>query len=85
MRPTVHELKVAPEYWDALVDGSKTFEVRRNDRAFQRGDLLHLWRVDRHGYRSVHDPLVATVTYVFAGDPRWQALQPGYVVLGLAI
>jgi len=39
---TEHVLKVVPPYFDALVDGSKAFEVRRNDRAFQCGDLLIL-------------------------------------------
>lgn len=37
-----HELKVVPPYFDALVSGSKTFEVRKNDRAYQRGDVLRL-------------------------------------------
>lgn len=27
--------------------------------------------------------VVARVTYVYSGDPRWPALTPGYVVLGL--
>ena len=39
---TVHELKVVPPYFDALVSGAKTFEVRKNDRAYQRGDVLKL-------------------------------------------
>lgn len=42
-----HELKVVPPYFDALVSGSKTFEVRKNDRAYQAGDVLRLreWHV----------------------------------------
>lgn len=40
--PRVHELKVAAPYFDALVSGAKTFEVRRNDRGYQRGDVLRL-------------------------------------------
>jgi len=42
MTGRVHELKVVPPYFDALVSGAKTFEVRRNDRGYQRGDLLRL-------------------------------------------
>lgn len=37
-----HTLKVIPPYFDAILDGTKTFEVRKNDRAYQRGDILHL-------------------------------------------
>jgi hypothetical protein len=44
-QPVVHELKVVPPYFDALCRGTKTFEVRRNDRAYQAGDgvRLRLW------------------------------------------
>lgn len=41
-QPATHELKVVPPYFDSLVSGSKTFEVRKNDRAYQRGDILKL-------------------------------------------
>lgn len=37
-----HLLKVIPPYFDALADGRKTFEVRKNDRAYQAGDVLLL-------------------------------------------
>lgn len=42
VKPRTHDLKVAPPYFDALVSGAKTFEVRKNDRGYQRGDLLRL-------------------------------------------
>lgn len=47
-----HLLKVVPPYFDSLVAGSKTFEVRRNDRAYQRGDVLRLreWHPHSTGY-----------------------------------
>lgn len=38
----VHDLKVWPEYFAALADGRKTFEVRKNDRGFKEGDTLRL-------------------------------------------
>lgn len=49
---STHELKVIPPYFDALVSGAKTFEVRKNDRAFQRGDILKLreWHPNETGY-----------------------------------
>lgn len=39
-----HTLKVEHEYMDALASGEKTFEVRRDDRGFQKGDRLLLCR-----------------------------------------
>lgn len=37
-----HELKILPEYFEAVADGSKTFELRNNDRDFKAGDVLIL-------------------------------------------
>ena len=35
-----HTLKTWPEFFDAIVAGEKTFELRRDDRGFNVGDLL---------------------------------------------
>lgn len=37
-----HELKIWPQYYCRVADGTKTFEVRRNDRGFQPGDTVVL-------------------------------------------
>lgn len=42
----LHELKTHPVYFERLEDGSKTFEIRRNDRGFQTGDTLQLREYD---------------------------------------
>jgi len=52
-----HELKIWPQYFCRVADGSKTFEVRKNDRGFQPGDevILNEWdpteitKSDSHG------------------------------------
>lgn len=41
-RTTQHELKVVAPYFDRLLDGTKTFEVRKDDRGFKVGDSLWL-------------------------------------------
>lgn len=38
----IHELKILPEYFDAVIKGEKTFEIRVNDRNFKKGDYLAL-------------------------------------------
>lgn len=37
-----HELKIWPQYYCRVADGTKTFEVRENDRGFQPGDEVVL-------------------------------------------
>jgi hypothetical protein len=78
----VHELKVLPEFIDAIFDGRKTFEARRDDRGFQVGDVLWLreWlpALNRHGGQEVR----VRVTYILRG-PGF-GVEEGYVVMGLA-
>lgn len=40
-----HELKTWPSFFEAIRRGEKMFEVRKNDRGFQKGDvlILHKW------------------------------------------
>lgn len=41
-----HNLKIWPQNFCRVKDGSKTFEVRKNDRGFQCGDLVCLNEFD---------------------------------------
>ena len=36
----IHAVKCLPDYFKALKDGSKTFEVRKKDRPYRVGDFL---------------------------------------------
>lgn len=38
----IHELKILPQYFEKVLDGSKTFELRKNDRGYEVGDILIL-------------------------------------------
>lgn len=45
-KPMIHELKVWPEFFDALANQTKNFEVRKNDRGFRVRDELLLKEYD---------------------------------------
>jgi 6-phosphogluconate dehydrogenase (decarboxylating) len=82
-----HILKTIECYWDALADGTKTFEVRRNDRFFQKGDTLILRKITEYGgYVSTGTPmkfhdLHFEVTCILQGGQH--GIEPGYCVMGL--
>ena len=38
----IHDLKILPEYYDAVDKGVKTYELRFDDRDFAVGDMLIL-------------------------------------------
>lgn len=77
---TVHILKVLPKYFQALVDGTKTFEVRRNDRAYQVGDILHLGEWAPEEGRFTGRSVAVKVTYIL-DDPQF--VPQVYVILGI--
>jgi hypothetical protein len=76
-----HELKTLPAYWDAVKRGEKTFEVRRDDRGFQKGDVLELVRTELQWSDIARSTLRCEITYILTGGQF--GIEPGYVVMGL--
>lgn len=84
-RTTVHHIKIQQEFADAIISGEKTFEVRKNDRGYQKGDLIRFHVVDE-GY-PITSPITShllndktyEITYVLSG---W-GLREGYVALAI--
>lgn len=73
----IHALKTLPEYFDAVIRGRKTFEIRLNDRDFHVGDYLALNEFyPVHGYTG--KSCMVQVDYIL-NNPDY--LQPGYVAL----
>lgn len=47
---TTHRLKVLIKYADAIMNGTKTFEIRKNDRGYEVGDKIVFDVVTNEGY-----------------------------------
>ena len=44
----LHDLKISNPFFQQVIDGNKSFEIRYNrDRGFQKGDLVNLIEVDK--------------------------------------
>ena len=77
-----HKIKILEQFARAVLSGDKTFELRENNRGYQKGDMLHFVPIDKLGVRSSDiDEFEAIVTYVLAG---W-GLKEGYVALGIKL
>lgn len=74
-----HELKTWPSYFQAVLDGRKTFEARKNDRDFRVGDNLKLreWIPDagRYSGREVE----VHVSYMLEGGSF--GIEAGHCIL----
>lgn len=76
----IHELKEQPNYFEDVISGRKTFEVRKADRPFKVGDLLALneYNPDTKEYTNR-----CCVVYIDCILNDLKYCKEGYVVLGI--
>ncbi len=84
-------LKTAAYCWDAIERGDKNFEIRRDDRGFQKGDVLVLRRLEKGlacdfystppGSRFGTMDLRRRVLWILTGNQF--GIEPGYVIMSL--
>lgn len=68
-REPLHELKIWPAFFRAVMEGRKTYEIRKNDRGFMVGDPIRLNEYDpTHGYTGKFCDV--KVTYLTEGG-QW--------------
>ena len=75
-----HELKIWPEFFNAVITGKKLAEVRKDDRGFQVGDTLILNEYDNLRSEYTGRSTVREVTYIARGIA---GIAPGYCVLSI--
>ena len=66
----VHYLKIKDEYYTDVEIGLKTFELRKNDRDFQVGDILMLIKLDDKG-NETDQVIKKKVKYVLKDCPQY--------------
>lgn len=89
----LHELKILPQYYDAVVNGIKTFEIRKNDRNYSVGDTIKLREFDKDDIYNVkwstHSEYTkrecyAVITYIL-NLKDFLNLDEDYVALGIKV
>ena len=77
----IHDLKVLPEYYEAIERGDKNFELRKNDRNYAVNDFLNLHEWDgEYTGRTIY----TMVKYIYHGTGEY-GLEKGYCILGLTV
>jgi hypothetical protein len=64
---TVHDLKTWPQYFQAVREGRKTFELRKWDRDYKEGDRLILREFDPLIDEFTGEAVRAIITYILTG------------------
>ena len=87
-----HTIKIKASYATAISEGRKNFEIRKNDRGYNAGDIVHFIVISDWAYEAgppytspgtyLDHPLNAMafeITYVYSGP--W--IEKDYVVFGI--
>ncbi len=77
----LHEIKIKDNYYYALIHGYKSFELRKNDRNYQVGDLIHF--VDVNGNDFLNESFnLFIITYVLKNVSEY-GLNENYCILSI--
>ena len=81
-----HELKLNLTFCDAVYNGRKPFEIRRNDRGFQTGDHIKFipfvsGETDRE--KMYPDHPIKTYEYIITYILNGWGIENGFIVMGI--
>ena len=78
-----HELKIKKEYIRDVFLLKKKSELRKNDRDFKAGDLIHFVTIDGKDIEK-HENNLFIVTYVYEGTGEY-GLAKGYCIVSIEL
>ncbi len=77
---TAHSVLILQKYFEEVLTGVKTFELRKNDRDYKVGDTIILNEFD--GKYLTSRVCIVQITYVLKDVPMY-GLMDGYAILGI--
>jgi len=75
-----HLLKIEPVFLDQIISGEKTFELRKNDRNYQKGDIIKFTDLTKNNFLG--ESYYFNVLSVFSCE-EYYGLRNGYVILSI--
>lgn len=77
-----HDLKTWPEVFLKVIEGTKTFEIRKNDRDFKVGDMVKMSEYDPKNEKYTgRETNYFEIVYILEGGQF--GLEPGFVAMQL--
>ena len=77
----INELKIQPKYFTEVLYKRKNFELRKDDRNYQVGDLITL-REYENGTYTGREIKNLPINFILRDCPEY-GLKEGYCILGL--
>ncbi len=74
-----HRVKILPEYYEAVLNQTKNFELRKDDRDYQVGDIV--WLEEWNGEAYTGRSLALKIKYILRNCPEY-GLMEEYCILG---
>ena len=82
----IHKLKTWPQFFDAVAYGAKSFDLRKDDRSFQVGDVLLLQEFDPYSNGGSYSGREVSRLVLYKLDaPSFSGIEKGYCILGLGV
>lgn len=85
----IHKLKIWPEYYNEILTGKKTFEIRKTDKDYKVGDTLYLQeynpkaKTENRDWGYTGNEMQVEVTYILTDDNPFINID-GFVIMSIA-
>lgn len=76
---SLHNLKIKTRFYNQVVSRqTKTYEIRKNDRNYKRGDAIVFWEVDANGLETGCKSKPFIITSEVLCSAEFEGLADGY-------
>lgn len=86
---TIHTIKSWPRFFEPICAGTRTHELRRNDRGYAVGDLADLHEFDPHAQtftgRTARAEITSITSTVEPCAVSGEALHPDFCILSIRL
>lgn len=73
--------KLSTEYYSLVKDGTKTFELRKDEDGIRPGDWIRFWEWCKNG-QATGNSVLTRVRYTLR---NYEGLKPGYAIYGIEV